>query len=159
MRAEYGREDADSYRQRAAATAAESPALGFRKPHRASVRGLFASLSDAKPLRSELSNGKAERRLGEGEGHSAASLGGSANRRDVSVMDNSSPEQRIVGQIRGQPDACPHLDIILGIPIIYLIGLAIWWVLGSQLLVVVGCSSLLAWAILLKDLFVTPPTD
>jgi hypothetical protein len=72
-------------------------------------------------------------------------------------MDDSSPEERIIVQVQGQPDGRRYLDIFVGVPMIFLMGLAIWWFVGFQLLLVVVCSSLLAWAVLIKELFVTPP--
>ena len=67
-------------------------------------------------------------------------------------MADSPPEQRIGEQVQGHPDGRRYLDIFVGIPMIYLTGLAIWWLIGARLLLVDVCSPLLAWVLRFKQL-------
>lgn len=58
----------------------------------------------------------------------------------------------------GQDDQC-YLDVFLGIPMVYLGGVAVWWLAEIQILLTVAGASLLAWGVIAKALFLTPPTE
>lgn len=73
-------------------------------------------------------------------------------------MGNSDVERRTVALTSDRPTNWYPLAVLVAIPAIYAVGGIAWLAYGVQLTVVVGCSSVVAWGVLLAALFLAPPT-
>lgn len=73
-------------------------------------------------------------------------------------MDDPEPERDAVGQAPSESTNWSSAVVLVGIPMAYLVGFGIWMLFNVRLMIVIGYSSVLAWAQLIAMILLAPPT-
>lgn len=73
-------------------------------------------------------------------------------------MAGSEPERDAVGRDPNESTNWSSVVVLVGIPMAYLVGFGIWLLFNVRLTIVIGYSSVLAWAQLIAVLLLAPPT-